>query len=181
MSLLDMHGPLLHDNARYSNKLRSAASHPGTPQPLCEIILKHCSCFSAAACHSNTTIPYLVHLPSSSTSSYSHSTSAACTCSAWDTAHNGPCAAANYNYRYSYFFGDPKTQQFTSSFYDQTGNDEGPWGWQTRACSDTLPFICKMPPSAFPCNPPPSPAPPPPEPPSPPSPPRMPSCESLRR
>lgn len=96
--------------------------------------------------------------------------------SAWDNT-GGNCAAASYTHRYTYFFGNPRIDMQNVAFYDQTSTDNGPYGWVVRACTVSLPFICKIPTTAFPCNPPPSPAPPPPEPPSPPSPPRRASCK----
>ncbi len=31
-------------------------------------------------------------------------------------------------YQYTYFFGDRRTQMFSSSYYDKVAS-EGPWGW----------------------------------------------------
>jgi hypothetical protein len=58
-----------------------------------------------------------------------------------------------------------------------TSSADSTYGWQPAECVGLAPYICQLPPSVFPCFPPPFPPAPPPQPPSPPSPPLATTCE----
>jgi hypothetical protein len=67
------------------------------------------------------------------------------------------------------------------ALYQVAAGTDLKYGWVVSDCTATLPFICQVPSSIFPCYPPPGSPPPPPRPPSPPSPPMSSKCEQTAR
>ena len=89
------------------------------------------------------------------------------------------CRQARADVAYELYLGDDTTAQQTLKTNYLTASADAVYGWQNQACTSTLQYICEMPPSVFPCYPPPNPPAPPPLPPSPPSPPIAAICECL--
>ena len=90
------------------------------------------------------------------------------------------CTKASAAVKYDQFFGlDPSnaTQMNDQTLYQVAAGTDFKYGWVVSDCTTTLPFICQVPSTIFPCYPPPSSPPPPPSPPSPPSPPLATKCE----
>jgi hypothetical protein len=93
------------------------------------------------------------------------------------------CTKASAAVKYDQFFGlDPSnaTQMADAALYQVAAGTDLKYGWLVTDCTATLPFICQVPSTIFPCYPPPSSPPPPPQPPSPPSPPMSTKCEQAR-
>ncbi len=84
---------------------------------------------------------------------------------------------ARKDVRYDLYGGDTTpVQQSDMRQYDVVSGDTT-YGWQPADCAVAAQYICQLPPSVFPCYPPPLPPAPPPSPPSPPSPPMAAICE----
>lgn len=80
---------------------------------------------------------------------------------------------------YDLYLGDatPAHQDDKQKYTLAAASADATYGWQPQDCTVVSQYICEMPPSVFPCYPPPSPPTPPPLPPSPPSPPLAAVCE----